>query len=94
MRHVAAADGKAVAVAADGDHGQGIIGGLDAGGNRQGASMQAVKTVGVDEEGESRRTTDARDHNRILGRDAQFVERPRQAIDDAEVAAARAPGRH
>ena len=93
VRDVAAADREAVAVAADHDHGQPVVGHLDAGRHRQSAAVQAVKAVRVHEEREARGAADAGDDHRVLGRDAELVHRAGHAFGHAEVAAARAPGR-
>ena len=93
VRHVAAADGEAVAVAAHHHHRQRIVGRLDAGGHRQRASVQGVHAVGVHEEREARGTADAGHHHGILVGDVQLAQRGSHRLDDGKVAAARAPGR-
>ena len=90
---VVAADGEPVAVAAEDEDVEVIAPEADAGGERQGAAVDVVAAVAVDEVGEARRATDARHRDDLLVRVIEFFEGAVVAGEDGEVAAARAPRR-
>ena len=87
-----AADGKAVAIAAEHEHVQVVIAEADAGRERQGPAMDVVAAVGVDEVGEARRTTDAGEGDDLLLRILELLQHAVEGGQDGEVAATGAPG--
>ena len=93
MRHVAAADREAVAVAAGDEHQQIGIRELDALRDRQRAAVHAVEAVRRGVAGNAARAADARDERDLVRRAADRRQRAVDRLDDAEVAAAGAPDR-
>ncbi len=91
MDEVAAADAEAVAVAAGDQHGQLVVGQLEARGHRQRAAMQRVHAVGVDEAGEVGGAADAADRGHLVVGDLQLDQRLLHRGEHAEVAATGAP---
>ena len=91
VEEVIAADGEAVAVAADRHDVQLGAGDLDAGRERQGAAMDAVEAVRRDVAGEARRAADAGDDDRLPRLPLQLGHGAVEGGQGAEVAAARAP---
>src|SRR5207248_6215541 len=91
VRYVPAADGKAVAVAAGGEHQQVGVGELDPLGDRQRAAVHAVEAVRGGVPGDARRTADPGDEGDLVRRPPDRGERAVDGLHDAEVAAARAP---
>ena len=71
---VVAADRVAVAVAAEDEDVEVGPGKADAGGERQGAAVDEVEAVAVDEVGEARRAADAGDGDDLLVRDLKLLE--------------------
>ena len=90
---VAAADGEGIAVAAQRQHLQVRVGDLDARRDRHRPAVHAVEAVGRHEERQAAGAADARDHHDVLGSVALLAHRVVERVQDAEVAAARAPGR-
>jgi hypothetical protein len=88
---VGAPDAHAVPVAGHGDDGHVVDGQLDAGGRWQAAAVQRVEAVQVDEVGQFGRAADARGDHDLVGTVAQLRQRLLEGVDDAEVAATRAP---
>ena len=91
VREVIAADPVAVAVAAGDDHVQFMIGHLCTGRHRKGASVQRMHAVGVEVTGKVGRAADAADGENFVGFEAHFQACLAQAVEDAEIAASRAP---
>ncbi len=83
----------AVAVAGVGHHLKFVVGELRPGGHRQGAAMDAVEGVAPEIMGKLPRLADAGDHEEAFRLDLQLRQGLLAGLEDAEVAAARAPGR-
>ena len=64
---VVAADAIAIPVASRADHGQAVIGHLDAGSNRQKAAVEGMHAVGVEIAGKVRRAADAAYDAHVMG---------------------------
>ncbi len=86
-----AADGEAVAVAAEQKDVQIGPGQADATGERDGTSMDEVGAVAVDEIGKARRAADAGEGDDFLVRNLAFLEDFVIAGENREIAAARTP---
>ena len=91
MRHVAAADGKTVAVAAGDQHQQLRVGQLDALRDGQRTPMHRVEAVSGRIAGDAARTANARDEGDFMRRPADGGQRPGDGRHHAEVAAPRTP---
>ena len=91
MGHVTAADGKPVAVAANGDDRQIGIGRLDALGGGQRPPVHHVQAVGVDEFGETAGTADPGYDDHVLRIQVPFSERALQSRKHTEISAAGTP---
>src|SRR5262249_848830 len=89
---VPAADRQAVAVTAHRDHGELRVADLHAHRRRKHAAVDAVESVGIDEDGQAPPAADAGPDHHVLGVEVQRGERLVEGIQDGEVAAARAPG--
>ena len=93
VRHVPAADREAVAVAARDEHQQLGVRELDPLRDRQRPAVHAVEAVGGGVARDPARAADPGDERDLVRRAADGGERPVDRLDDAEVAAARAPDR-
>ncbi len=88
-----AADGEAVAVAAEEKDVEIGPGQADAGGERDGAPVNEMRAVAVHEIGEARGTTDPGEGDDLLVIELPFLDHFVIGGEDGEVAAAGAPGR-
>ena len=93
MVEVVAADGEAVAVAAEQKDVQVGPGQADTGGQWDSATMDEVGAVAVDEIGEARGAADARKGDDFFVLDLAFLEDFVIAGEDGEIAATRTPRR-
>ncbi len=93
MRQVVAADRVAVAIATEDEDVEIGTGKRDAGGEWQGAAVDEVDAVGVDEIGETRGAADAGDADDFLVGQAELLDDVEEGGEDGEVTAGRAPGR-
>ena len=91
MGEVIAADAEAIAVTAGDEHGELMVGHLDAGGDRQRAAVQGVHAVGLNEAGEVRGAADAADGDDLVIGNLELDEGLLHRGQHAEVAAAGAP---
>src|SRR5688572_9314100 len=88
-----ATDGEAVAIAAEYEHMQVVAAERDAGGKRQGAAVDVVTAVRVDEIGEARRAADAGEGHDFFLRIVELLEDLVEGGQHGEVAAAGTPRR-
>src|SRR5581483_212069 len=88
---VADADAVTIAVATGDDDFEVVIGQLDAGGHRERASVKRVNSVGMHVAGQIGGAADTGDDHQILGGDVGVAGGHLHGLEDAEVAAARAP---
>ena len=86
-----AADAEAVAIAAGADDLQLVVAELDAGADGEGAAVQGVHAVGVDEAGQVGGTADAADGHHLVRLQAQFEQRGLQRGQHRKIPAAGAP---
>jgi hypothetical protein len=84
---------ETVAVATEEEDVQVGPGQADAGGQRDGAAVNVVRAVAVDEIGKARRTTDPREGDDLLVIEVAFLEDFVERGEHREIAAARTPGR-
>ncbi len=91
MDEVAAADAEAVAIAAGDEHGERVVGHLDAGGDGERAAVEGVHAVGFDEAGEVGGAADAGDGGDFVLGDLELDEGFLDGGEDAVVAAAGTP---
>ncbi len=87
-----AADGETVAVAAEQKDVQVRPGQTDAGGQRNGAAVNEVRAVAVDEIGKARRTTDPGEGDDFFVIEISFLENFVEGSEHGEIAATRTPG--
>src|ERR1051326_3280679 len=88
-----AADRETVAVAAEQKDVEIGPGKADAAGERNGAAVDEVRAVAIDEIGKARRTTDARKRDDLFVIDISFLENLVERREHGEIATARTPGR-
>ena len=88
---MAGADAVAVTVAAHGQDGELMVGELGPGGDRQSAAVQGVQPVGFDVVRGLAGTADSGNREHVVRLQVQFSQRLADGVEDAEVAAARAP---
>jgi hypothetical protein len=86
-----AADGETVAVTAEQEHVQVRPGETDAGRKRDGATVNVMRAVAVDEIGKARRTTDPGEGDDLFVIELPFLEDFVERSQDSEIAAARTP---
>ncbi len=91
MGEMASADRQAVAVSADGDHGELGIRDFNSLGDGKGAAVNAVEAIGLDEIGEPAGTADPRNQGQLLRGHVQVDERLHQGGKNPIVAASRTP---
>jgi len=92
MGYVCTANGKGVAITADSQYREFVVGNLDSRCYRQRAAMQRVKTVSVQKKWKTRSAAYTGNNGYILLADLELVDRNRYAIDDTEIPATRTPG--
>jgi len=93
MEPVAGADGEAVAIPGSYPHVQVRAAGLDAVGQRQRPTVQAVEAVGADIVGQAAGAADAGDGNGLFRRHLGIAQDAMHGIEYREIAATRAPAR-